>query len=271
MSATIHIWFPLLTKPPKNMFFCPKRGHICQIGKGRETVTRRVWVYREKFNIDFFIPTTSSSSSIQSWTSWLLWGWKRAACAWMRHLSSHCSTTLWLSAHMLSPISEKYQSHSLPLTVWKQLRLRSTFTFQSQPSSLPSSFIRRVTPAPSSRYDAVTPAPSSRYDAGSSEQVFCTWLIREWNFAYLHHIHTRESPSEYSEGQYWSTLMYVVLKFLSSLKFQYQTAGMRKLLVRWCVKEFQYSSSVTVQEYPRPSSMNSRMRQASRGSLDFGS
>ena len=36
-----------------------------------------------------------------------------------------------------------------------------------------------VTPAPSSRYDAVTPAPSSRYDAGSSEQVFCTWLIRE--------------------------------------------------------------------------------------------
>ena len=91
-----------------------------------------------------------------------------------------------------------------------------------------------VTRAPSSRYDAVTPAPSSRYDAGSSEQVFCTWLIREWNFAYLHHIHTRESPSEYSEGRYWSTLMYVVLKFLSCLQFQYQTAGIRKLLVRWC-------------------------------------
>ena len=38
---TIHIWFPLLTTPPKNMFFCPKRGHICQIdqiGKGRETL-----------------------------------------------------------------------------------------------------------------------------------------------------------------------------------------------------------------------------------------
>ena len=71
--------------------------------------------------------------------------------------------------------------------------------------------------------------------------------------------------------------MYVVLKFLSCLQFQYQTAGIRKLLVRWCgliflhsylggvlkffdiwlglaassnVKEFQYSSSVTVQEYP---------------------
>ena len=91
-----------------------------------------------------------------------------------------------------------------------------------------------VTRAPSSRYDAVTPAPSSRYDAGSSEQVFCTWLIREWNFAYLHHIHTRESPSEYSEGRYWSTLMIVVLKFLSCQQFQYQTAGIRKLLVRWC-------------------------------------
>ena len=108
--------------------------------------------------------------------------------------------------------------------------------------------------------------------------MFCAWLIRRWNFAYLHHIHTRESPSEYSERRYWSTLMYVVLKFLSCLQFQYQTAGIRKLLVRWCgliflhsylggvlkffdiwlglaassnVKEFQYSSSVTVQEYPR--------------------
>ena len=107
--------------------------------------------------------------------------------------------------------------------------------------------------------------------------MFCAWLIRRWNFAYLHHIHTRESPSEYSERRYWSTLMYVVLKFLSCLQFQYQTAGIRKLLVRWCgliflhsylggvlkffdiwlglaassnVKEFQYSSSVTVQEYP---------------------
>ena len=30
---TIHIWFPLLTRPPKNMFFCPKRDHICQIGQ----------------------------------------------------------------------------------------------------------------------------------------------------------------------------------------------------------------------------------------------
>ena len=86
----------------------------------------------------------------------------------------------------------------------------------------------------SSRGASTIPAPSSRYDAGSSEQVFCTWLIREWNFAYLHHIHTRESPSEYSEGRYWSTLMYVVLKFLSCLQFQYQTAGIRKLLVRWC-------------------------------------
>ena len=125
-----------------------------------------------------------------------------------------------------------------------------------------------VTPAPRSRHDAVTPTPSSQYDAGSSEQVFCTWLIWEWNFAYLHPIHTRESPSEYSEGRYWSTLMYVVLKFLSCLQFQYQTAGIRKLLVRWCgliflhsylggvLKFFdiwlQYSSSVTVQEYPRP-------------------
>ena len=38
---TIHTWFPQLTRPPKNMFFCPKRGHICQIdqiGKGRETL-----------------------------------------------------------------------------------------------------------------------------------------------------------------------------------------------------------------------------------------
>ena len=108
--------------------------------------------------------------------------------------------------------------------------------------------------------------------------MFCAWLIRRWNFAYLHHIHTRESPSEYSERRYWSTLMYVVLKFLSCLQFQYQTAGIRKLLVRWCgliflhsylggvlkffdiwlglaassnVKEFQYSSLVTVQEYPK--------------------
>ena len=33
--------FPQSTRPPKNMFFCPKRGHICQIdqiGKGRETL-----------------------------------------------------------------------------------------------------------------------------------------------------------------------------------------------------------------------------------------
>ena len=115
-----------------------------------------------------------------------------------------------------------------------------------------------VTRAPSSRYDAVTPAPSSRYDAGSSEQVFCTWLIREWNFAYLHHIHTRESPSEYSEGWYWSTLTCVVLKFLSCLGFHYQTASITKLLVRWCRMSFLhsypggvYSSSVSVQEYPR--------------------
>ena len=43
----------------------------------------------------------------------------------------------------------------------------------------PSSRYDAFTPAPSSRYDAFTPAPSSRYDAGSSEQVFCTWLIRE--------------------------------------------------------------------------------------------
>ena len=141
----------------------------------------------------------------------------------MRHLSSHCSTTLWLSAHMLSSISEiinhtSSHSHCLEAT-------EATFTFQSQPSSLPSSFIRRVTPPPSSRYDAVTPAPSSQYNAGFTEQVFCTWLIREWNFAYLHNIHTRESASEYSEHRYWSTLMYVVLKFLSCLKFQYQTAG----------------------------------------------
>ena len=43
---TIHIWFPLLTRPPKNMFFCPKRGHICQIdqiGKGRETLLHGVY------------------------------------------------------------------------------------------------------------------------------------------------------------------------------------------------------------------------------------
>ena len=83
-------------------------------------------------------------------------------------------------------------------------------------------------------HDAVTPAPSSRYDAGSSEQVFCTWLIREWNFAYLHPIHTRESPSEYSEGRYWSNLMYVVLKFLCCLQFQYQTVSIRKVLGQWC-------------------------------------
>ena len=39
--TTIHFSFPQLTRPPKNMFFCPKRGHICQIdqiGKGRETL-----------------------------------------------------------------------------------------------------------------------------------------------------------------------------------------------------------------------------------------
>ena len=34
------------------------------------------------------------------------------------------------------------------------------------------------------------------------------------------HVHTRESPSEYSGGQCWSTLMYVVLKSLSCLQFQ---------------------------------------------------
>ena len=28
--------------------------------------------------------------------------------------------------------------------------------------------------------------------------------------------------------------MYVVLKFLSCVQFQYQTASIRKLLVRWC-------------------------------------
>ena len=37
--------------------------------------------------------------------------------------------------------------------------------------------------------------------------------------------HTRESPSEYSEEQYWSTLMYVVLKSLSCLQFKFQTAS----------------------------------------------
>ena len=43
---TIHISFPQLTRPPKNMFFCPKRGHICQIdqiGKGRETLLHGVY------------------------------------------------------------------------------------------------------------------------------------------------------------------------------------------------------------------------------------
>ena len=35
----------------------------------------------------------------------------------MRHLSSHCSTTPWPSAHMLSSISEKYQSHILSLSL----------------------------------------------------------------------------------------------------------------------------------------------------------
>ena len=126
----------------------------------------------------------------------------------MRHLSSHCSTTLWLSAHMLSSISEKYQSHILSLSLsgsnwgYDQLSLFNP----SLPvfHHLSSDESHRLL-LPSSRYDAVTPAPSSRYDAGSSEQVFCTWLIREWNFAYLHHIHTRESPSEYSEGRYWSS------------------------------------------------------------------
>ena len=32
--------YPFLTRPPKNMFFCPKRDHICQIGqigKGHES------------------------------------------------------------------------------------------------------------------------------------------------------------------------------------------------------------------------------------------
>merc|ERR1711902_185073 len=45
-SKTIHISFPQLTKPPKNMFFCPKRSHICkidQIGKGRETLLHGVY------------------------------------------------------------------------------------------------------------------------------------------------------------------------------------------------------------------------------------
>ena len=131
--------------------------------------------------------------------------------------------------------------------------------------------------------------------------MFCAWLIRRWNFAYLHHIHTRESPSEYSERRYWSTLMYVVLKFLSCLQFQYQTAGIRKLLVRWCgliflhsylggvlkffdiwlglaassnVKEFQYSSSVTVQEYPIHTALHwfawAFERFFMSGGLDFG-
>ena len=61
--------------------------------------------------------------------------------------------------------------------------------------------------------------------------MFCTWLIREWNFAYLHHIHTREY-SEGDTGLPWCR--YMVLKFLSCLQFQYQTASIRKLLVRWC-------------------------------------
>ena len=36
------------------------------------------------------------------------------------------------------------------------------------------------------------------------------------------------------QGRYWCTLMYVLLKFLSCLQFQYQTASIRMLLVRWC-------------------------------------
>ena len=43
---TIHIWFPLLTRPLKNMLFCPKGGHTCQIdqiGKGRENLLHGVY------------------------------------------------------------------------------------------------------------------------------------------------------------------------------------------------------------------------------------
>ena len=119
------------------------------------------------------------------------------------------------------PISHFIRCRNLPLPI--TLVITDTAMARSGSAALPAGL-----------------APSSRYDAGSSEQVFCTWLIREWNFAYLHHIHTRESPSEYSEGRYWSTLMYVVLKFLSYLQFQYKTTSIRNLLVRWCRMSVHY-------------------------------
>ena len=54
---TIHIWFPQLTRPPKNMFFLPQKGPYLPNRPNRkrawDSVTRRVRVYREKFNIDF--------------------------------------------------------------------------------------------------------------------------------------------------------------------------------------------------------------------------
>jgi len=67
---TIHIWFPLLTRPPKNMFFCPKRGHICQIdqiGKGRETLLHGVYVSTVK-NL-----TLTFGSKIFSWLPNIYW------------------------------------------------------------------------------------------------------------------------------------------------------------------------------------------------------
>ena len=74
--------------------------------------------------------------------------------------------------------------------------------------------------------------------------MFCTWLIREWNFAYLHHIHIRESPSEVM----WCGLIFLHSYLGGVLKFFDIWLG---LAASSNVKEFQYSSSVTVQEYPK--------------------
>ena len=50
--------FPFWRDQWKICFFCPKRVHICQIGqiekRAWDSVTRRVWVYPEKFNFDFW-------------------------------------------------------------------------------------------------------------------------------------------------------------------------------------------------------------------------
>ena len=57
-SNTIYIWYPFLTRPLKKKKLLPKKGtylpNLPNRRRAWDSVTQRVWVYREKFNIDFW-------------------------------------------------------------------------------------------------------------------------------------------------------------------------------------------------------------------------